>query len=318
MFLLKSLVLPHPHIKKRSRLLQHKALIGYILFLALMIIFSYLITIAMPNVLGYAEDISVSELLSGTNSMRADRGLEPLKLNTELSKAAEAKARDMFEKDYWDHTSPDGKEPWDFIIASGYDYLYAGENLAVDFNSSGSVVQAWYDSPSHRENLLNNNYSEIGFAVVNGELEGRKTTLVVQMFGYPRNRVASASSTSTSNPELEVYEISAEETVPLAEMIPENSLEVESPAVNVIENSNEPVFVNAPPEGAVLNSSEVFNASRFIAILLGLFLTGLFAIDGYYVRKIGVFRMSGHTILHIIMLIGAVLAIWYTQVGLVL
>ena len=61
-----------------------------------------------------------------------------------------------------------------FIEQEGYQYIYAGENLAVDFSESSEVIEAWFDSPSHRENLLSHNYSEIGFAVINGELKGRK------------------------------------------------------------------------------------------------------------------------------------------------
>lgn len=265
----------------------------------------------MPSVLSYAEDINISDLLNSTNNMRTERGLSALKLNGQLSRAAEAKAQDMLEKDYWAHESPDGKEPWDFIVGAGYDYLYAGENLAVDFNESQNVVEAWYESPSHRANLLNDKYTEIGFAVVDGELEGRKTTLVVQMFGYPRTRAAAISSDSTGGEVLPV-----ENTIEVVE----TALEAE--VVEVMPDSNglsAPVIVeNRPLTGSVLNTADVFNASRYIALLLGFFLTVMFAIDGYYVRKMGIFRVSGHTILHVLMLIAAIVGIWYTQIGLVL
>jgi hypothetical protein len=319
MSLIKTLTLPHPLHKKRSFLLQPKAFIGYILFLLALLYISYAITVSMPNVLGYAEDINISELLSDTNKMREDRGLNKLTMNNQLSRAAEAKANDMFAKNYWAHTSPDGKEPWDFIIASGYDYLYAGENLAVDFNKSQSVVNAWYDSPSHRENLLNSKYTEIGFAVVNGELEGRKTTLVVQMFGYPRIHAAAVPEAVTSD--------KTEEDKPIIEVVPAKEVEPEpvveetkqEPAADTDQGSQDiDKMIPESDVGLVLNASDVLNFSRFIAIIFGLFVTVLFAIDGYYIRKMGVFRVSGHTILHVVMLIAAVAAIWYTQVGLVL
>lgn len=314
---LKSFIFPNLQHKKRSLALRPKAFIGYFLFLIILIYLSYQITTAMPTVLGYAEDIKVPDLLVATNKMRQDRGLAPLKLNATLSRAAKAKADDMFAKDYWAHTSPDGKEPWDFILASGYDYLYAGENLAVDFNKSNSVVDAWYDSPSHRTNLLNDKYSEIGFAVVDGELEGRKTTLVVQMFGYPRANPPAVSSASSSTDALGVatedpldtVTVNNEETVQIAD----NPIDVVSIGLN---ETDIPTGIDS--RGRVLNSAAVFSVSRYLAIILGLFVTVLFAVDGYYIKKMGVFRISGHTILHILMLVVALIAIWYTQIGLVL
>jgi hypothetical protein len=270
----------------------------------------------MPAVLGYAENVKIPDLLSFTNKMREERGLKGLTISTALSKAAEAKANDMIEKDYWAHTSPDGKEPWDFIISSGYDYLYAGENLAVDFNNSESVVNAWYDSSSHRKNLLSDKYTEIGFAVVNGEFEGRKTTIVVQMFGYPRTSPATVSSVSTSVAEIIPETVPAVENVMPAEVKQEAVQQEKSAPVPAVRP--ESIMTNITNAGAVLNTADVFNVSRFMAIVLGLFVTVIFAIDGYYIKQTGVFRISGHTILHILMLIAAVAGIWYTQIGLVL
>jgi len=285
--MLSRLFLPHNDEKNRSFVLQHSSLAGFAFFIFSLIVASHFLVLSVPNILGYATNIFTSDLLTDTNKMRTNRNLKPLKLNATLSKAAEAKANDMFAKNYWAHVSPDGTEPWDFITSYGYDYIYAGENLAVDFSDSQKVVDAWYNSPSHRENLLNTHYTEIGFAVVNGELQGRKTTLVVQMFGFSRSELASA-------------ELSPEVSIPVVDSKPfVKSLAIKS-------------------EGKVLNSSDVFNASRYIAIILGLFLTAFFAIDGYYVRKMRIFRVSGHTILHILVLLLAIAGIWYTSIGLVL
>ncbi len=260
---------------------------------------------SIPSILGYATNISSQDLLVYTNNERAEYGLPSLTMNPALSKAAESKANDMFVYDYWAHTSPSGKEPWDFIVASGYDYLYAGENLAVDFAESKSVVNAWDQSPSHKANLINDNYSEVGFAVVNGELEGRKTTLVVQMFGYPRNQLARVPVEKTNSASIAPPEI-----------VPEV---IEEPGI-VLDDTPELASAKLipQPEGAVLNSSDVFNVSRYLAILLGLFLTIMFAVDGYYVRRFGVLRVSGHTFLHLVLLVLAIIGIWYSSIGLVL
>lgn len=96
-----------------------------------------------PSVLGTYSNISQEALLSMTNQKRQEVGLSPLNLNGSLSQAAAGKASDMFTKDYWAHVSPDGTSPWVFIKASGYNYIYAGENLARGFTTPTDVVNAW-------------------------------------------------------------------------------------------------------------------------------------------------------------------------------
>lgn len=134
-------------------------------------------------VLGYASNINVSQVVAQTNQERQLASLPALVYNATLAQAAQAKAADMFENQYWAHQSPAGKEPWDFIESSGYKYQVAGENLARDFSNTNDLVQAWMDSPTHRANIVNPKYQEIGIAVVDGVLNGVETTLVVQMFG---------------------------------------------------------------------------------------------------------------------------------------
>jgi uncharacterized protein YkwD len=305
-----SLFFPNRNHKKRSNLLWYQSLFGYAFFISALIFSTFLINSGAANVLGYATDISISDLLEYTNELREEKGLRDLVLNANLSKAAEAKANHMFENDYWAHTSPDGKEPWDFIVASGYDYQYAGENLAVDFGHSKSVVSAWDSSPTHQRNLLNKNYSDIGFAVVNGELNGRETTLVVQMFGTPRNVMGETASAEISNEadNLNILQINNE--TELAETAPETAEE----------KLEVPLIPNTKPfsAGTVLNASSVFNTSKYLAVIFGLFLTLLFAFDGLYVRRMGILRVTGHTILHMLILILAIVGIWYTSIGLVL
>ncbi len=151
----------------------------------------------MGLVLGYASDIKLKDVIDQTNSQRIALGVSPLKENPVLDKAAQAKARDMFAKQYWAHTAPDGTEPWAFFKGAGYDYRYAGENLARDFSTTTNMVKAWMNSPKHKENIVNPRYTQIGVAVENGVLNGVETTLVVQFFGTPRTtlpRLASGQS----------------------------------------------------------------------------------------------------------------------------
>jgi len=167
--------LPHPEDKKRATLLSNKAIIVYCAAMLLIAgIFRFLPKV-VPGVLGYASDISVKDLLTYTNMKRKEAGFSELRLNSSLTSAAYQKAEDMFKDQYWAHISPAGTEPWDFILGQNYDYIYAGENLAKNFKNSKDVVEAWMKSSSHRENLLSPNYDEIGFAVVNGVMEGYET-----------------------------------------------------------------------------------------------------------------------------------------------
>jgi len=136
------------------------------------------------RILGEQADVSKAQLLAYTNEARGAEGFDALTLNDKLAKAAELKAEDMFRDQYWAHTAPDGTKPWAWLGEADYKYERAGENLAKGFNNAGAVVTAWMDSPTHRENVLGD-YTEVGFAVVDGLLLGKSTTLVVALYGKP-------------------------------------------------------------------------------------------------------------------------------------
>ena len=286
----------------------YKTLASYAFFILSIIFINFVLVLKVPDILGYATNVKTADLLVFTNDLREKNGLDSLKLNNTLSKAAFAKANDMFNEDYWAHTSPSGKEPWDFIIGSGYDYIYAGENLAVDFSKSEDVVKAWNNSPSHRDNLLSSKYVDVGYAVVDGELQGRKTTLIVQMFGYKRGSQQVATLPLAANSGVEPI-------IPDVFVEPQ-PLEVDE--IVVEDKQVSPPVLDQPITGSVLSAVTVMSASKYIAIILGLFLSLFFAIDWFYVKNTGILRISGHTIFHIIILVIAMIGIWYTNIGLVL
>lgn len=150
-------------------------------------------------ILGYATNITVDQVVAQTNQQRSAVGLAPLQFSGVLSSAAQAKAQDMFSNNYWAHVSPSGKQPWDFIREAGYSYQAAGENLARDFYQTDTMMGAWMASPTHKANIVNTKYSQIGVAVVNGTLEGTETTLVVQMFGNPVGATAARGQTGDAS-----------------------------------------------------------------------------------------------------------------------
>ncbi len=196
---LRHLLLPHESNNHRARLLHPSSILTLIAIFLGFQVFITQVSRSYPQILGYAAaQISPEEVIKLTNDQRLANGLQPVKMDPELNVAAAAKAADMFARDYWAHVSPIGTQPWYFITSAGYSYRYAGENLARDFSSPQSVVQAWMDSPSHRDNLLNSKYQDIGLAVVDGKLDGRETTLVVQMFGTKLSAPSDIGKSSTT------------------------------------------------------------------------------------------------------------------------
>lgn len=191
--------LPHPDNNHRALLLQPSFLALFIAVYLLNQSFIKSFTIAKPGVLGYSSEITVSKVLTQTNNERISLGLPELTFNSTLSQSATLKANDMFANNYWAHTSPTGLSPWDFFKTAGYEYSVAGENLAKDFYDTESLMKAWMNSPTHRENIVKDKYKEIGISVVNGVLDGVKTTLVVQHFGTPRNGVILGSEPPEEN-----------------------------------------------------------------------------------------------------------------------
>jgi len=142
-------------------------------------------------------DIIKTELIKELNEERERLGINPLRDNMTLDKAAFLKAEDMIKKGYFDHESPDGISPWHWLKEAGYNYKLAGENLAIGFLDSDEVNKAWLASPSHRANLLNPRYRDVGISILKGDFKGNETTIVVQFFG--QRKVGVKKSTAKAN-----------------------------------------------------------------------------------------------------------------------
>lgn len=193
---LKHFFIPHPETHKAAHLISTPAFLIYILlFLALQFGFKDL-SIIRPDILGISANIEVKELIRLTNQQREKNGLSPLTENSLLNQAAGEKAKNMFAENYWAHYSPSGRDPWSFILGAGYKFSYAGENLARNFHTSQEVVDAWMASPSHKENIINPHYTDIGMAVSFGKINGQDTVLIVQEFGSPVEFIAKANPTT--------------------------------------------------------------------------------------------------------------------------
>ena len=120
-----------------------------------------------------------------TNQSRTSAGVAVVTENPLLDQAAQLAASDMAAKGYFAHVSPSGTTPWDWLGEVGYRYSYAGENLAVNFSDSAALQQAWMQSPTHRANIVNPDYTQVGFGTAEGVYEGQQTTFVVEFFAAP-------------------------------------------------------------------------------------------------------------------------------------
>ncbi len=190
-----------------------------------------------------------------TNEERGTGSLGTLRRSDVLDRAAQLKAQDMAKYEYFAHYSPLGVSPWHWFDQVSYGFVHAGENLAVHFTDSSDVVEAWMDSPSHKANIMNGNYTEIGVGTAKGEYKGFPTIFVVQLFGTPAVKVDSVAEEiagTESDISLETLVVQGEETGTSSESVAPATIEIspaptEQPAailvVEEIPTTTEPVLI---------------------------------------------------------------------------
>ena len=182
---IKDHLIPHPGNNFTPHILQKTAMLGMlglVLLSFLVANFQALLWQSSSWLVGAVLPAIVTDL---TNQERANLVLPLLKRNPILDQAAQLKANDMVINGYFAHNSPTGITPWYWFGQVGYLFTYAGENLAVHFSDSDEVVSAWMASPTHRANIVNSNYTEIGIGTARGIYQGYETVFVVQLFGRP-------------------------------------------------------------------------------------------------------------------------------------
>jgi len=184
-FSLKTLFIPCSENDYKPKFLESRFLTCYVAFLIILKLLIIPIFSCLPKSIFFA-DVSKTAIISLINKERTENNLPLLKENQLLNDAAELKANDMFSNEYFNHESPSGIVPWYWFKKAGYNYNAAGENLAIGFIDSDELYEAWYDSPSHKANLLNSKYNETGIAIVEGNFQGQKTSIVVQTFGLQK------------------------------------------------------------------------------------------------------------------------------------
>ncbi|MBK6870619.1 MAG: CAP domain-containing protein [Kineosporiaceae bacterium] len=123
-----------------------------------------------------------SEVVRLTNVERSANGCSALSIDSKLTAAAQLHSEDMAAKNYFEHSSPDGRSAGDRISAQGYKWRSWGENIAAGQKTPASVVSAWMNSSGHRANILNCGFTQIGVGIAKGGSYGIYWT---QNFGTP-------------------------------------------------------------------------------------------------------------------------------------
>lgn len=187
---LKNHFIPHKGNGYTPHLLKHRALLAYSGILIATKAALVILGIAYPSASLYSFAINESNIVRMTNEARQEAGLDSLDINATLRGAAQAKADDMIARQYFSHEGPEGESPWQWLNKSGYRYTAAGENLAIHYKTAEALGQGWLASPTHRANILDKRFTEVGVGFSQGKIEGYDSIVVVQLFASPRTPAA--------------------------------------------------------------------------------------------------------------------------------
>jgi len=204
-------VWPHPGNGHHPRLLHHRHLFSMGAMLLTMKAATIVAPILLPGAVTQASVITPQNIVMLTNVTRHDTHIPELLENTTLDQAAQQKADDMVANNYFGHESPSGQTAMDLILASGYPARIAAENLAVRYTEAEDVEAGWLLSPTHRENIVNPEYTDIGVGVSKGPYKGTPAMFVVQLFGRPLD-TSSVSTTTIASSTVAAVVVNAPQT----------------------------------------------------------------------------------------------------------
>ncbi len=222
------------------------------------------------------------EIIKISNETRIANSLPPLQANTQLDLAAAEKLNDMAKNEYFAHISPSGVTPWAWIKKAEYNYSVAGENLAIGFLTAEETVKAWMSSPTHKANIINSQYRDIGVAVKGVEIQGDEGILVVQMFGSLRPTIAQSKFQNKTTPA----------SLPKTALAPPKPTSIATPQVQVksiqiqqvstdesIETIQNPITIKLPNTDEIQKWSSWFNSATAVYLgILGILSILIFAV----------------------------------------
>lgn len=192
---LKQFFVPNESNKYQPHSLKNSSISTVLIIVLLLEFFAiaFLISPEFRSRIGNLGAVLPAVLIAKVNNERAEQKLVELVENPILTHAALIKAQDMASRGYFAHVDPDGNQPWHYLNLAGYKYQIAGENLAVNFVDSSEVHRAWMRSPTHKANIVQPRFTEIGIATAEGVYKGKNVTFVVQFFGVPQPESMMAS-----------------------------------------------------------------------------------------------------------------------------
>ena len=313
----KKFFIPHEGNEHQPHFLRSKSLP----YIATCIIFFEIIFLAQiyifpnTNLLGL---IVSDTIVNETNVNRAKENLSSLKVSPILNEAAQLKANDMADKGYFSHTSPEGITPWYWFNEAGYSFYYAGENLAVNFVDSKDVVNAWMNSPSHRANMVNYNFTEIGIGIAKGQYKGSEAIFVVQLFGKPRIETVATikpketTTTPTPTPIPLITPASQPETFIAVKGVESENLQAEMAPEEIMtqaKNASLLEKIMGQPKWTINYVELIFGGLILIALILTVFIK----VKIQYPRLIanGAFLL---TVVAVIILVNQFISLYQTQI----
>lgn len=260
----KHLFVPHEDNDYKPHIFREVA-VSVILFASVFLLGSSFGTSMFMRKTVLGVQMSSGVLVDLTNENRLADNQPALVRNDKLDRAASLKVDDMIAKQYFSHDSPDGVTPWYWFRKVGYKFLYAGENLAVNFTEAGDVTDAWMRSPLHRANIMNVQFREIGLAIEEGQYDGHPTLYVVQLFGTP---AYGATVSETKGDASLVKVIEPKETVTTVEISTTTKGEVKGEQLTAIKKTAAPVKVaTSTTQTATTSTLEKVIATPEIAIV---------------------------------------------------
>ncbi len=263
---LKDFFIPHRGNGYAPSSLEKVAMIGMLFLVVLSFTATNILTIIWPSSEWMVSTILPAVVVDLTNEERDSKSLGTLVRNPVLDSAAKMKAQGMVKNEYFAHYSPTGVSPWHWFTEASYNFANAGENLAIHFSDSDDVVDAWMKSPTHRANIMNGAYTEIGVGTAEGMYKGSRTVFVVQLFGTPAEQshvnpiatkpvtpteVASNPDTSVLSESVSVEQIPSSETKE-SEVANTQDTEPQTPVATETQNNVETKTVPIP----VMDTSE--------------------------------------------------------------
>ena len=174
-----------------------------LLLVAFLAVKIFIALVVPASRVSFASDLTADNILSAINQQRSLRNLTALNTNSKLTWAAQSKSDDMQARHYFAHVDPDGHYIWDKIVAAGYTpYLELGENIAIEFYDTDSLISAWMNSPEHRANILNDGFRDQGMGLNFGNAAvGQYHSIIDNTFGTlapaPKTQAPAATPANT-------------------------------------------------------------------------------------------------------------------------